>query len=98
MGNFQKFIPGEVDRESQIKRRLNETEELIFKPHQQGVDSLNEEEIEKYININIEELKKTKTNNKIIMLCRITQEVLKDNKERLLKEIKKREEKENDGR
>ena len=96
MGNFQKFVPGRVDRETQKKKKLSDLEELILKPHRKGIKALTTEEFDRYINLNIEELKRTKINAKTIVIADSTKSFLIDNKETILKEIKGKEENENE--
>ncbi len=96
MGNFQKFVPGRVDRETQKKKKLSDLEELILKPHRKGIKALTTEEFDRYINLNIEELKRTKINAKTIVITDSTKSFLIENKETILKEIKEKEENENE--
>ena len=96
MGNFQKFVPGRVDRETQKKKKLSDLEELILKPHRKGIKALTTEEFDRYINLNIEELKRTKINAKTIVIADSTKSFLIENKEAILKEIKEKEENENE--
>ena len=96
MGNFQKFVPGRVDRETQKKKKLSDLEELILKPHRKGIKALTTEEFDRYINLNIEELKRTKINAKTIVIADSTKSFLIENKETILKEIKEKEENENE--
>ena len=96
MGNFQKFVPGRVDRETQKKKKLSDLEELILKPHRKGIKALTTEEFDRYINLNIEELKRTKINAKTIVIADSTKSFFIENKETILKEIKEKEENENE--
>ena len=91
MGEFKKFVPGRVDTEMQEKKKLGELEELIFKPHR--VEKL-EEELEKYLSIDIEDLYKTKMNTKTIAVAKETQKILREYKERLIKKSQKSHDKE----
>lgn len=96
MGNFQKFVPGRVDRETQKKKKLSDLEELILKPHRKGIKTLTIEEFDRYINLDIEELKRTKINAKTIVIADSTKSFLIENKKEILKEIKEKEENENE--
>ena len=95
MGNFKKVVPGRVDKEVQKRKKLSDLEELIFKPHGNNgkdVELMTEEEFNRYINLNIEELYKTKMNSKTIMLASATKECLNKEKEKILRVIRKKEE------
>ena len=96
MGKFKKFVPGRVDRKTQEKKKLSDLEELILKPHRKGIKALTTEEFDRYINLNIEELKRTKINAKTIVIADSTKSFLIENKETILKEIKEKEENENE--
>lgn len=87
MGEFQKYVPGRVDREAQEKKKLSDTEMLIYKPHTEGIESLTKDELKKYINLDIENLKKTKMNIKTIMVAEHTKKFLEEHKETILKKI-----------
>ena len=92
--DFKKFVPG-VDKTTQSERKIDEVEELIFKPYiTRGKISLTKEEIEKYINLDLEEIE-SKYNMKTVLVFKSTRDFLIKNKEKILKEIEK-EEKEND--
>ena len=92
--DFKKFVPG-VDNKAQFENKLDEIEELIFKPYKKrGEISLTEEELEKYINLDEEEIR-SKYNIKTTLIFESTKDFLIKNKEKILKQIKK-EEKEND--
>lgn len=92
MGEFQKFVPGAVDKDAQEKKRLSKTEMLILKPHTEGLEKLTREEIEEYINLDIKAFQKTKMNIKTIIIADETQKFLIKNKQKLLNKIKEREE------
>ena len=95
MGEFKKFVPGRVDTEMQEKKKLGELEELIFKPHRvEKLEELTEEELEKYLSIDIEDLYKTKMNTKTIAVTKETQKILREYKERLIKKSQKSHDKE----
>ena len=96
MGKFQKFVPGRVDREVQEKKKLSDIEMLILKPHTEGLDKLTREEINQYIGLDVEELKKTKMNIKTIIIAQETQKFLIEHKQDLLNKIKEKEEKEDE--
>ena len=74
-------------------------ENFILKPHrnENKIFSLSLNEIEKYMQIDIEKLKKMDLEGTLIAICEKTQEYIKENKENIFKIIKEREEKE-DGR
>ncbi len=76
--------------------KLDDLEELILKPHKKGLKSLTLEEIEKYLEINDEMLKKVKAKETIVMVCKDTQAFIKEHKKDILNVIKGKE-KENDG-
>ena len=82
------------DKESQHSQKLSEVEELILKPHREegGIANLTEEELKLYLNIDIEDLNKKKINIKTILVCKATQEFIKENMDSILKVIKKQKE------
>ena len=89
---FKEYVQKPVDKEAQEKRRLSEIEELILKPHQQGIGSLTQEEINKYIELTVEELRKIpEINNIIISVFEETQKIIKENKDTLLKSLESKE-------
>lgn len=101
--NFQKYVPGKIDRETQEKDKLNGIETLIFKPHIEGLENLTKEELEEYIMLDIETLKTTRINMKTIMVAEETKKFLMEHKETILKNMQlndltchKRSEKEED--
>ena len=96
MGKFQKFVPGRVDREAQEKKKLSDIEMLILKPHTEGLEKLTREEINQYIGLDVEALKKTKMNIKTIIIAQETQKFLIEHKQDLLDKIKEKEEKEDE--
>ena len=96
MSAFQKIVSGEINREVQKRKMITKEEELIFKPHTQGLWSLSREEIQQYISFNISEMKKTNMNIKTIIICEETQKFLKNNKQMLLNNIINKEEEENE--
>ena len=51
MGKFQKYVPGRIDREAQEKKKLSDTEMLIYKPHTEGLESLTKEELDYIVRI-----------------------------------------------
>ena len=88
MGKFKKFVPGAIDKEAQFKQKISQTEELILKPHQgNGLESLTEEEIEKYSQLDIDKLREMGINEKILFVAKTTKEFIESNKEVLLKKI-----------
>ena len=87
MGKFQKFVPERVDREAQKKKKLSDIEMLILKPHTEGLEKLTREEINQYIGLDVEELKKTNMNIKTILIAQETQKFLIEHKEEILKRI-----------
>ena len=104
MEKFQKYVLWRVDGEAQEKKNLSETETLICKPHTEGVKSLTRDELEKYINLDIEGLKKTTMNIKTIIVAEHTKKFLTEHRETILKKIQsndlarpQRLEKEEDG-
>lgn len=96
MGKFQKFVPGRVDKESEEKKRLSDLEMLILKPHTEGIEKLTREEFNKYIDLDVEALKKTKMNIKTIIIAQETQKFLIEHKQEVLNKIKEREEKDDE--
>ena len=100
MGEHKKLVPGAIDKESQFKQRISQTEELILKPHEEnGLENLTEEEIEQYCQLNIDELREKGISEKILFVAKTTKEFIEANKEALLKKIQERQrEKENDER
>lgn len=86
----------EPDKQTQFEKELTDIEKLIFKPHNEKLETLAEEEIEEYINIDIETLKKLEINNKTIMIFEETRKYIIENKEKILKKIKERKEEERD--
>lgn len=96
MGKFQKFVPGRVDKESEEKKRLSDLEMLILKPHTEGIEKLTREEFNKYIDLDVEALKKTKMNIKTIIIAQETQKFLIEHKQEVLNKIKEKEEKEDE--
>ena len=96
MGRFQKFVPGRVDKESEEKKRLSDLEMLILKPHTEGIEKLTREEFNKYIDLDVEALKKTKMNIKTIIIAQETQKFLIEHKQEVLNKIKEREEKDDE--
>ena len=96
MGKFQKFVPGRVDKEAEEKKRLSDLEMLILKPHTEGNEKLTREEFNKYIDLDVEALKKTKMNIKTIIIAQETQKVLIEHKQEVLNKIKEKEEKEDE--
>ena len=95
MKQFRKIISGYIDTEKQKEIILTEKEQLIFKPHKEGLKSLSKEEIEQYLSFDIAEMRKTKINSKTIVICEETQKFINNNKEIILKNLNK-EEKENE--
>ena len=92
-GNFIPYIPGQTDRELQNKCKISGLEELILKPAREGLDSLTKEELEKYLEIDIDELKKnTDIGMEIIKVCIATQEIIRKGKDTILKNIENKEE------
>ena len=96
MGKFQKFVPGRVDKEAEEKKRLSDLEMLILKPHTEGIEKLTREEFNKYIDLDVEALKKTKMNIKTIIIAQETQKFLIEHKQEVLNKIKEKEEKEDE--
>ena len=96
MGKFQKFVPGRVDKEAEEKKRLSDLEMLILKPHTEGIEKLTREEFNKYIDLDVEALKKTKMNIKTIIIAQETQKFLIEHKQEVLNKIKEREEKDDE--
>ena len=96
MGKFQKFQPGRVDKESEEKKRLSDLEMLVLKPHTEGIEKLTREEFNKYIDLDVEALKKTKMNIKTIIIAQETQKFLIEHKQEVLNKIKEKEEKEDE--
>ena len=96
MGKFQKFVPGRVDKEAEEKKRLSDLEMLILKPHTEGIEKLTREEFNKYIDLDVEALKKTKMNIKTIFIAQETQKFLIEHKQEVLNKIKEREEKDDE--
>ena len=87
-GNFIPYIPGQTDRELQNKCKISGLEELILKPVREGLDSLTKEELEKYLEIDIDELKKnTDIGMEIIKVCIATQEIIRKGEKVILKNI-----------
>lgn len=82
------------DKEIQNSSRLTEIEELILKPHREegGIASLTEEELQQYLDIDIETLNKRKINIKTILICKETQEFINENMDSILKLIRKQKE------
>ena len=81
-------LPGAIDKEAQFKQKISQTEELILKPHQgNGLESLTEEEIEKYSQLDIDKLREMGINEKILFVAKTTKEFIESNKEVLLKKI-----------
>jgi len=70
--------------------------DIILKPHREGFENLSKEEIEQYLNLDIEKMKKLGINIKLIVICKETQKFIKNNKEILLKNIINKEEEENE--
>ena len=91
---FRDYWVEHIDKETQYAEKLNDLENLILKP----ILSLTKEEIEEYIKIDVEELKKTEMNMKTIIICKATQELIRDNLEDILKkrENAKKEKDENE--
>ena len=96
MGKFQKFVPGRVDKEAEEKKRLSDLEMLVLKPHTEGIEKLTREEFNKYIDLDVEALKKTKMNIKTIIIAQETQKFLIEHKQEVLNKIKEKEEKEDE--
>ena len=88
MGKFQKFVPGRVDKEAEEKKRLSDLEMLVLKPHTEGIEKLTREEFNKYIDLDVEALKKTKMNIKTIIIAQETQKFLIEHKQEVLNKIK----------
>ena len=100
MGEHKKLVPGAIDKESQFKQRISQTEELILKPHEEnGLENLTEEEIEQYCQLDIEDLKKKGIKQTLVVVAKATKEFIEANKEALLKRIQEKQgEKENNER
>ena len=88
-----------VAEEHKRRYEIQKMENFILKPHrnENKIFSLSLNEIEKYMQIDIEKLKKMDLEGTLIAICEKTQEYIKENKENIFKIIKEREEKE-DGR
>ena len=88
---------GEEDYNSQ---KLSDIEMLILKPHRQNISitDLTEEEIKKYLEIDIEMLEKENkegaekigTSEKLIRICAQTQKYIKENLEDILTVIRQK--------
>lgn len=92
MGKFKKFVPGAIDKESQVQQRISHTEELILKPHEEkGLENLTKEEIEQYCQLDIDKLREIGINEKILFVAETTKEFIKKNKESLLKRIQEKQ-------
>ncbi len=96
MEKFQKFAPEKLDKKVQPKEKLSDLEELIFRPCTRGIKTLTKKEFNEYINLNIEDLSKTKMNAKTVFIANVTKKFLIDNKEKVLNQIKEKEEEENE--
>lgn len=90
MGEFKKYVPGQIDKESQIKKELSELEYLILKPHTEGIKEMSKEEIDRYIAIDEEELRKTKMNSKTILIFIETKKILKENYKEIIADMKEK--------
>ena len=91
MGKFQKYVPGQIDKESQYKNQLNDLEHFIFKPHKDGIKSMTKDEIEEYINLGEEKLIKAKIDGKTIAVYQETRRFLQENLENILNDLKNNE-------
>ena len=97
---FRDYWAVYIDKETQHTEKLDDLESLILKPQKSkdGILSLTKEEIEEYMKIDVEELKKTEMNMKTIIIYKTTQEIIKDKMEDILKkkENAKKEKDENE--
>ncbi len=82
-----------VDIQMQEKKKLGPLEELIYKPHRvDRLSDLTKEELNQYINLDINALYKTKMNIKTIQVAKATKEFLISNKEIIFDKLKIKEE------
>ena len=95
---FYDYSIKHIDKDSQYTERLNDLEEFIMKPQnsQKGIYSLTEEEIKIYMSIDTKKLRKTDMNMKTIIICKATQELIRDNMENILKKIENEKGEENE--
>lgn len=95
MGNLEGFIPRKVFVETQALFQLSELEIFIWKPVKEGLCNLTKGDIERYTSMKVNKLEKSTLNSKTIGLAKITQQIINENKQTLLDNIKKKEESEN---
>ena len=93
---FRDYWVEHIDTELQNTGRIDELEEFILKPQlsEDGIYSLTEKELELYERINVDNLAKTDINMKTIIICKATQEIIKENKEKILETIRSKKQKE----
>lgn len=94
---FIPYIPGQVDKETQEKEKISKLEELILKPVREGLDSLTKDEVERYLEIDIDELRKIEIGMEITVVCMAAQEIIKKGKKSILKSIEEKEKAEKEG-
>ena len=82
----------EKGKEDYEEQKLSDLEILILKPHKEveRIAGLTEEEIQKYLEIDVEALKKKEINEKIIRICTQTQAYIRENLEDILTIIRQK--------
>ena len=88
---FIDYFSKRFDTQLQDTSQITKTEELILKPTREGIRNLTKEELEEYMKLDIEELKKTGMNIKMVYLCQIIQELIQKDKETILRAIQEQE-------
>lgn len=94
---LDKFEP---DTTLQKEKALSELESFILRPYLNNGDiiSFSKDEIERYLRIDEKELEAKGINAKTLRVCIATKDFIRENYERILNQIKEREELENEQR
>ena len=82
----------------QEQYQLTPKEKLIWKPHKKGasITDLTKEELDEYLALDIEELKRQEVKGQVIRTCKVTQDYIRNNYDKIIKLIQKKQLQEKD--
>ncbi len=89
---FKKYQPGQIDKDIQSKQKISELENLILKPHRDGIINLTIDELQMYINLDIDELRAANLSEKMVVIAEETKKYLLEHKQEIEEKIKQEEE------
>lgn len=89
---FKKYQPGQIDKDIQSEQKISELENLILKPHREGIVNLTIDELQLYINLDIDELRVADLSEKMVVIAEETKKYLLEHKQEIEEKIKAKEE------